>query len=151
MEEGSWIVAMNLYSELKGTSLKRGASSLSPSTSTPLKYAARRIESSVGFPISPSRPRHDDYNKRCMYIEYDVHKMQSRVYWRQRRENVPGPPTFLHRVCFLIWGGVCFLSRGQLCFLFDHDLKKKSPVKRKKVVMSPMFFQSMHKKYVFQS
>jgi hypothetical protein len=54
---------------------------------------------------------------------------------------------------YVFWfgGGVCFLSRGQLCFLFDHDLKKKSPVKRKKVVMSPMFFESMHKKYVFQS
>ena len=52
---GSCTVAMNLYSELNGTSATTGDSFFIASTSIPAKYAARKIESSVGFPILPSR------------------------------------------------------------------------------------------------
>mmetsp|Transcript_868 Transcript_868/g.1303 ORF Transcript_868/g.1303 Transcript_868/m.1303 type:complete len:275 (+) Transcript_868:1581-2405(+) len=53
---GSWTVAMNLYSLLKGTSLMIGWLARTLLWSTPAKYAARTIAISVGLPSSPSRP-----------------------------------------------------------------------------------------------
>jgi hypothetical protein len=53
------------------------------------------------------------------------------------------------RVCFLILRGYVFWTFVHHVFRTDHDLKKMSPVRGKKVVMSPIKTESMYVGYVF--